>query len=98
MCEFVKSWLLLFYAAYNIVSGLSHMLLVLLQAIDAWGTIDVMVNNAGTKSIPLFCLQIYDLVYCIPKYLLKLSGITRDTLLMRMKKSQWQEVIDLNLT
>jgi NAD(P)-dependent dehydrogenase (short-subunit alcohol dehydrogenase family) len=27
-----------------------------------------------------------------------LVGITRDTLLMRMKKSQWQEVIDLNLT
>lgn len=27
-----------------------------------------------------------------------ISGITRDTLLMRMKKSQWQEVIDLNLT
>ncbi|EEC77135.1 hypothetical protein OsI_15572 [Oryza sativa Indica Group] len=27
-----------------------------------------------------------------------LSGITRDTLLMRMKKSQWQDVIDLNLT
>jgi len=25
-------------------------------------------------------------------------GITRDGLLMRMKKSQWQEVIDLNLT
>ncbi|XP_042024166.1 3-oxoacyl-[acyl-carrier-protein] reductase 4-like [Salvia splendens] len=40
-------------------------------AIDTWGTIDVMINNAG---------------------------ITRDTLLMRMKKSQWQEVIDLNLT
>ncbi|BAF14494.1 Os04g0376300, partial [Oryza sativa Japonica Group] len=36
-----------------------------------WGTIDVLVNNAG---------------------------ITRDTLLMRMKKSQWQDVIDLNLT
>ncbi|XP_024317539.1 3-oxoacyl-[acyl-carrier-protein] reductase 4 isoform X1 [Brachypodium distachyon] len=27
-----------------------------------------------------------------------ISGITRDTLLMRMKKSQWQDVIDLNLT
>ena len=27
-----------------------------------------------------------------------LLGITRDTLLMRMKKSQWQDVIDLNLT
>uniref|UniRef100_A0A2P2K5T1 3-oxoacyl-[acyl-carrier-protein] reductase n=1 Tax=Rhizophora mucronata TaxID=61149 RepID=A0A2P2K5T1_RHIMU len=41
------------------------------RAADAWGTIDVLINNAG---------------------------ITRDTLLMRMKKSQWQEVIDLNLT
>ncbi|RLM64285.1 3-oxoacyl-[acyl-carrier-protein] reductase 4-like [Panicum miliaceum] len=40
-------------------------------ALDKWGTIDVLVNNAG---------------------------ITRDTLLMRMKKSQWQDVIDLNLT
>ncbi|CAD6244311.1 unnamed protein product [Miscanthus lutarioriparius] len=41
------------------------------MAVDTWGTIDVLVNNAG---------------------------ITRDTLLMRMKKSQWQYVIDLNLT
>ncbi|KAM6564282.1 hypothetical protein CsatB_024280 [Cannabis sativa] len=40
-------------------------------AVDAWGTIDVLVNNAG---------------------------ITRDYLMMRMKKSQWQDVIDLNLT
>ncbi|KAA8533268.1 hypothetical protein F0562_033199 [Nyssa sinensis] len=40
-------------------------------AVDAWGTIDVLVNNAG---------------------------ITRDGLFMRMKTSQWQEVIDLNLT
>jgi len=40
-------------------------------AVDAWGTIDVLVNNAG---------------------------ITRDGLMMRMKTSQWQEVIDLNLT
>ncbi|XP_066327598.1 3-oxoacyl-[acyl-carrier-protein] reductase 4-like isoform X2 [Miscanthus floridulus] len=40
-------------------------------AVDTWGTIDVLVNNAR---------------------------ITRDTLLMRMKKSQWQDVIDLNLT
>ncbi|KAF7123721.1 hypothetical protein RHSIM_Rhsim12G0172600 [Rhododendron simsii] len=40
-------------------------------AVDQWGTIDVLINNAG---------------------------ITRDGLLMRMKKSQWQEVIDLNLT
>lgn len=40
-------------------------------ATDKWGTVDVLVNNAG---------------------------ITRDTLLMRMKTSQWQEVIDLNLT
>lgn len=40
-------------------------------AVDTWGTVDVLVNNAG---------------------------ITRDTLMMRMKLSQWQEVIDLNLT
>ncbi|EMS68916.1 3-oxoacyl-[acyl-carrier-protein] reductase 3, chloroplastic [Triticum urartu] len=39
--------------------------------IDTWGTLDVMVNNAG---------------------------ITRDALLMRMKKAQWQEVVDVNLT
>ncbi|CAN1150311.1 3-oxoacyl-[acyl-carrier-protein] reductase, chloroplastic, partial [Linum perenne] len=42
-----------------------------LQAIDAFGTVDILINNAG---------------------------ITRDTLLMRMKKNQWQDVIDLNLT
>ncbi|MCI03959.1 beta-oxoacyl-ACP reductase, partial [Trifolium medium] len=40
-------------------------------AVDAWGTVDVLINNAG---------------------------ITRDGLLMRMKKSQWQDVIDLNLS
>ncbi|CAI9785099.1 unnamed protein product [Fraxinus pennsylvanica] len=40
-------------------------------AVDAWGTLDVLINNAG---------------------------ITRDGLLMRMKTSQWKEVIDLNLT
>ncbi|XP_057949509.1 3-oxoacyl-[acyl-carrier-protein] reductase 4 isoform X2 [Malania oleifera] len=40
-------------------------------AVDAWGTVDVLINNAG---------------------------ITRDGLLMRMKPSQWQDVIDLNLT
>uniref|UniRef100_M1B8A2 3-oxoacyl-[acyl-carrier-protein] reductase n=1 Tax=Solanum tuberosum TaxID=4113 RepID=M1B8A2_SOLTU len=39
--------------------------------VDQWGTVDILINNAG---------------------------VTRDTLLMRMKKSQWQEVIDLNLT
>ncbi|XP_022881769.1 3-oxoacyl-[acyl-carrier-protein] reductase 4-like [Olea europaea var. sylvestris] len=40
-------------------------------AVNAWGTLDVLINNAG---------------------------ITRDGLLMRMKTSQWKEVIDLNLT
>lgn len=41
------------------------------SAMEKFGTVDVLVNNAG---------------------------ITRDTLLMRMKKEQWQDVIDLNLT
>lgn len=40
-------------------------------ALDQWGRIDVLVNNAG---------------------------ITRDTLLLRMKPEDWQAVIDLNLT
>lgn len=41
------------------------------EAVDAFGTIDVLVNNAG---------------------------ITRDTLVMRMKEQQWQDVIDINLS
>lgn len=40
-------------------------------AIEKWGRVDVLVNNAG---------------------------ITRDTLLLRMKPEDWQAVIDLNLT
>eukprot|EP00271_Cylindrocystis_brebissonii_P014257 TRINITY_DN35558_c0_g1_i1.p1 TRINITY_DN35558_c0_g1~~TRINITY_DN35558_c0_g1_i1.p1 ORF type:complete len:334 (+),score=59.37 TRINITY_DN35558_c0_g1_i1:220-1221(+) len=40
-------------------------------AVAKWGTVDVLVNNAG---------------------------ITKDTLMMRMKLQQWQDVIDLNLT
>lgn len=40
-------------------------------AVDKWGRVDVLVNNAG---------------------------ITRDTLMMRMKQDKWQEVIDVNLT
>ena len=39
--------------------------------VDKWGTVDVLVNNAG---------------------------ITRDTLMMRMKPEQWQDVIDVNLS
>jgi 3-oxoacyl-[acyl-carrier protein] reductase len=40
-------------------------------AMEKWGRVDVLVNNAG---------------------------ITRDTLLLRMKPEDWQAVIDLNLT
>lgn len=44
---------------------------LLKSVIDQWGTIDVLVNNAG---------------------------ITRDTLMLRMKPDQWQAVIDTNLS
>jgi len=40
-------------------------------ATDAFGTVDVLINNAG---------------------------ITKDTLVMRMKPDQWQDVIDVNLS
>ena len=41
------------------------------EAVAKWGTVDVLVNNAG---------------------------ITRDTLMLRMKKEQWDDVIGTNLT
>jgi len=41
------------------------------EAVEAFGTVDVLVNNAG---------------------------ITKDTLVMRMKPEQWQSVIDVNLS
>jgi len=41
------------------------------QAVEAFGTVDVLINNAG---------------------------ITQDTLVMRMKPKQWQDVIDVNLS
>jgi 3-oxoacyl-[acyl-carrier protein] reductase len=41
------------------------------KAVEAFGTVDVLVNNAG---------------------------ITRDTLVLRMKPEQWQAVIDTNLS
>jgi len=41
------------------------------QAVETFGTVDVLVNNAG---------------------------ITKDTLVMRMKPEQWQSVIDINLS
>ena len=41
------------------------------EAVAKWGTVDVLVNNAG---------------------------ITRDTLMLRMKKEQWDDVIGTNRT
>eukprot|EP00879_Flechtneria_rotunda_P010497 GHRR01010973.1.p1 GENE.GHRR01010973.1~~GHRR01010973.1.p1 ORF type:complete len:285 (+),score=98.88 GHRR01010973.1:497-1351(+) len=41
------------------------------SVVDKWGSLDVLVNNAG---------------------------ITRDTLMMRMKPEQWNDVIDTNLS
>lgn len=41
------------------------------EAVAKWGTVDVLVNNAG---------------------------ITRDTLMLRMKREQWDDVIGTNLT
>lgn len=53
------------------VSKADQVEVVITAAMEQWGHIDVLVNNAG---------------------------ITRDTLLLRMKLEDWQAVIDLNLT
>lgn len=68
-----------------------------LQAVDAWGTVDVLINNAGYWKFSSSSIAFYS-IFSLLKSFSVLSGITRDGLLMRMKKSQWQEVIDLNLT
>lgn len=74
-----------------------------LQVVDTWGTVDILINNAGQlhTQLVLFTFLInffYSLSYSLAYYYTIFLGITRDGLLMRMKKSQWQEVIDLNLT
>lgn len=70
-----------------------------LQVVDAWGTVDVLVNNAGQHQIPTsVTVSSFVFLSISTTDLLPFLGITRDGLLMRMKKSQWQEVIDLNLT
>lgn len=51
----------------------------------------------ASNSHPVFCIKFYKNAQSVV-LLFFFSGITRDTLLMRMKKSQWQDVIDLNLT
>jgi hypothetical protein len=69
-----------------------------LQAVDTWGTIDVLVNNAGNANY-YYYFATTTICFTSNNWSKKLIiGITRDTLLMRMKKSQWQDVIDLNLT
>lgn len=56
------------------------------RVIDEWGTIDILVNNAGLA------------FHSFPELHALCLGITRDTLMMKMKPEQWQEVIDTNLT
>ncbi|THF98974.1 hypothetical protein TEA_029569 [Camellia sinensis var. sinensis] len=65
-------------------------------AVDAWGTVDILINNAGiTRDGLLMRLKTAQWKEVID---LNLTGITRDGLLMRLKTAQWKEVIDLNLT
>ncbi|KAE8696639.1 reductase 2 [Hibiscus syriacus] len=65
-------------------------------ALDAWGTIDILVRLPKILSFLFSCLTID--AWGTIDILVNNAGITRDTLLMRMKKSQWQDVVDLKLT
>lgn len=68
-----------------------------LQAVDAWGTVDILINNAGYCKFHLLLYSSQFKIW-ISNFSIMVSGITRDGLLMRMKLKQWQDVIDLNLT
>lgn len=68
-----------------------------MQAVDAWGTVDILINNAGCYSLNSFCIVLQNKIWT-SNFSTIVSGITRDGLLMRMKLKQWQDVIDLNLT
>ena len=74
----------------------------------AEGTVEA-INNAGGEAIAIQAdvarqEQVDNLIKTtLDKFgridvLVNNAGITRDTLLLRMKPEQWQEVIDLNLT
>jgi 3-oxoacyl-[acyl-carrier protein] reductase len=56
------------------------------DTVAAYGKVDIVVNNAGSRAAAARA-------GCSPlSYLC--TGITRDTLLMRMKPEQWQVVVD----
>jgi 3-oxoacyl-[acyl-carrier protein] reductase len=57
--------------AFNSASKPDSIKVIFDEAIEKYGTVDVLVNNAG---------------------------ITKDTLVIRMKPEQWQSVIDVNLS
>lgn len=75
---------------------------------------DILVNNAGAKIRALYPIAMVmcegGVIVSVPSGPLPSchadwdeapncrAGITRDTLLMRMKPEQWQEVIDVNLS
>ncbi|RYR35393.1 hypothetical protein Ahy_A10g050549 isoform D [Arachis hypogaea] len=82
------------------VSNEAHVESMIKAATDAWGTVDVLINNADISNeahVESMIKAATD-AWGTVDVLINNAGITRDGLLMRMKKSQWQEVIDLNLT
>ncbi len=79
------------------------------DAVAKYGKVDILVNNAGaSRAVLLLRAHVHTGgESALPPHADGASvrppppsraGITRDTLLMRMKPEQWQEVIDTNLT
>ena len=72
--------------------------MIYFQAVDTWGTVDILINNAGQFWLTFIFICVFRFILqFFQNTLLIISGITRDTFLTKMSKSQWHEVIDLNL-
>ncbi|WMV21224.1 hypothetical protein MTR67_014609 [Solanum verrucosum] len=93
-----SSWTSLILS-YTIVSpvNIGHCYLLFSQIESCGGQAMTFGGDASKEDVESMMKTVVD-QWGTVDILINNAGVTRDTLLMRMKRSQWQEVIDLNLT